>query len=264
MKRILLSAALIATLASCKNEKATATPETATDSTTINAPEAAALSFDNKVYEKKSKLKTGNQATVVHLEITEAVGNGADSINNKIFRTVRDIVHFGEGKSKAKSYDALIDEFITDYETITKEDTFEDMPWEATVKASVAYKNDSIINIKLNYYTFTGGAHGYGADTSLLFNANTGTSIERDALFKDKKGFTALAEKKFRAKYKIPAGNINSTGYQFMEDKFVLPNNIFFTDKGLLLLYNHYEAAAYAEGQKYVLISYEEAKPFLK
>lgn len=177
MKRILLSAALIATLASCKNEKATATPETATDSTTINAPEAASLSFDNKVYEKKSKLKTGNQATVVHLEITEAVGNGADSINNKVFRTVRDIVHFGEGKSKAKSYDALIDEFIADYETITKEDTFEDMPWEATVKASVAYKNDSIINIKLNYYTFTGGAHGYGADTSLLFKTKTGTSI---------------------------------------------------------------------------------------
>jgi hypothetical protein len=39
----------------------------------------------------------------------------------------------------------------------------------------------------------------------------------------------------------------------FEEDKFALPQKFFTTDKGLLLYYNSYEAASYADGPKELL-----------
>jgi hypothetical protein len=112
---------------------------------------------------------------------------------------------------------------------------------------------------------FTGGAHGYEGNRSLIFNAKSGRSLTYDQIFKDKKAFTAFAEKKFREKYKIPAGkSINITGLMFENDKFILPQNIFYTDNGMLLLYNAYEVASFADGTKELLIPYSEADAFLK
>jgi len=260
MKRYITVLALILTLASCKKDKDETTEIPVTNDTIAEPP---VLSFDNKVYEQKSALGKKEPRTQVTINVPEAIGPGADSINNKIFRTVREIVHFGEKPADAKSYSEVMASFITAYEELTKKYPDEDIAWEAKVDGNIPYQNDSIVNIKLTYYVFAGGAHGYGADTSLLFDAKTGTSITADDLFKDKKGFTALAEKKFRAKYNIK-GNINSTGLFFLNEKFALPNNIFVTDKGYVLQYNTDEVAAHAEGQKDVLITYEEAKPFLK
>lgn len=112
---------------------------------------------------------------------------------------------------------------------------------------------------------FTGGAHGYSGERSLLFNATTGRSLKYADIFNDVKAFTAFAEKKFREKFKIPAGkNINATGLMFENDKFVLPQNIFFTKNGLLLYYNAYEVASYAEQQKELLLPYEQVQQYLK
>lgn len=262
MKRYITILALILTLASCKKDK-DETTEVPVTKDTIAQP--AVLSFDNKVYEKKSLLGKKEPRTYVSIDVPEAVGGGkaSDSINNGIFHAVRGIVHFGEKPATAKSYDQVMASFIASYEEFAKDYTDEDVPWEAKVTGKIGYKNDTIINVNLNYFTFAGGAHGYGADMSLLFDAKTGHTLKQDDLFKDKKGFTALAEKKFRAKYKI-TGNINSTGYMFENDTFALPQNIFFTDKGLLLLYNPYEAASYADGELDITLPYSEASAFLK
>lgn len=260
MKRYIPVVALLLALASCKKDK-DETVDTTTTTDTLTAP--AVLSFDSKIYTQKSAKAKKGSTTQVNINVPEAVGPGADSINNKIFRTVREIVHFGEKPADAKSYSEVMASFVGAYEELAAKYPDEDVPWEAKVDGKIAYENDSIVNVKLTHYVFAGGAHGYGADTSLLFNAKDGTTITADDLFKDKKGFTALAEKKFRAKYNIK-GNINSTGLFFLNEKFALPNNIFVTDKGYLLQYNTDEVAAHAEGQKDVLIPYAEAKPFLK
>ena len=49
----------------------------------------------------------------------------------------------------------------------------------------------------------------------------------------------------------------------FEDDVFQLPQTYFFTDKGLLLYYNVYEIASYADGPKELLIPYTEAVPYL-
>ena len=137
--------------------------------------------------------------------------------------------------------------------------------WEGRVKGSIDYRSDSLLNVKLNHYTFTGGAHGFEANRSLLFNLITGRTLTYNDVFKDVSAFTAFAETKFREKYNIPQGeSINSKGLMFPDDSFVLPENIFYKEDGLLLYYHAYEIASYADQPKELFLPYDEINSFLK
>ena len=262
MKRLLPLALALLLFTACKKE--TEKTEEKTETTVV---QALKLALDTKEYSQRSKVGCRDTlCTYVRISVPEASGMGevSDSINNRVFHVVRSIVYFGEKPTNAKSYNELMTSFIKSYEEL-KKDFAESFPWEAKIKARVDYMSDSIINIKMNNYMFTGGAHGYEGNRSLLFDAKTGRSLNYDQIFKNKKAFTAFAEKKFREKYKIAAGkSINSTGLMFVDDKFILPQNIFYTDKGLLLLYNAYEVASFADGTKELVIPYSEANAFLK
>lgn len=245
MKKILSIAVVALLFASCAKEE---------------------LSFTSSTYEKKSTLPCKENCTAATLvvPVAENAGIVSDSINQTIFNTLRNIVYFGETPSNAKNYNELVDSFIGSYDDMKKKFPDETFGWEAKVKGSVKYESDSIVNIELEHYTFTGGAHGYSGLRSLIFNRETGKLIPNDQLFKDRNAFKAFAEQKFRALYKIPSGPINATGLMFEDEKFHLPQNIFYTDKGLLLYYNLYEVASYADGAKEVLLSYDEVQPYLK
>ncbi|HEU4496486.1 MAG TPA: DUF3298 and DUF4163 domain-containing protein [Flavobacterium sp.] len=257
MKRTIALFAIAAVFAGCqkdKNEEA--------------EKKDAVLEFSTKTYEKKTALPCkASPCAEVKIAVPEASGIPvvSDSINKKIFNTVRGIVYFGEKPSNGKNYEEVMATFISSYEQLKEEYEDERSGWEANIDGKVTYSSDKILNIKLHSYTFTGGAHGYDASRSLIFDKATGKSLEKNDILKDTVAFKVLAEKKFREKFKIPSGKpINSTGMMFMKEVFELPQTYFFTAQGLLLYYNIYEAAAYAEGPKEVLIPYSEAGKFLK
>lgn len=225
------------------------------------------LSFENETFEKESKIPCKKDCPKITLDVPVAknIPVVADSINKKILSVLKEIIYFGEKPSDAKDYDSLADSFIASYEEMHKKFPGETYGWEAKVKGNVEYQSDQILNIKLDHYTFTGGAHGYQGFRSLIFNPNTGKTIFCDELFKNEKEFKAFAEKEFRNKYKIPSkSNINATGLMFENDKFQLPQNIFYTNEGLLLYYNSYEAASYADGPKEILFPYDKISKYLK
>lgn len=262
MKRYLYTLLALTLLASCQEEKKKMAVETE------EATEKPAA-FTSKKYEQKTTLPCTDLCTNVMIDVpfAENIAQPAkDSINNKIFNTVRGIVYFGEKPTNGKTYEEVMASFIKSYEDLRKDFPKEKMaPWEAKINGSIPYQTDNIINVKLENYTFTGGAHGYSGLRSLIFNAKTGTTVNYAEMFTDQKAVTAMAEKKFREKYKIPTGkNINSTGYFFENDTFKLPQNIFYTDEGLLLYYNPYEVASYAEQQKEITLTYEELGGMLK
>lgn len=225
------------------------------------------LSFASKSYYKKTSLPCSDPCANVRIEVpvAEGVPVVADSINKKIFRTVKEIIFFGEKPYTADNYEDLMASFIGSYEELKKDFPQDMIGWEGRVKGMIDYRSDSLLVIKLNHYTFTGGAHGYEGNRSLLFNINTGKSLSYNNIFKDVRAFTTYAETKFREKYNIPAGkSINSTGLMFPDDAFILPQNIFFKEDGLLLYYNAYEVASYAEQQKELFLPYEDIDSFLK
>jgi hypothetical protein len=224
------------------------------------------LSFENESFKKKSNIpcKTDCPQITIDIPVAKNIPVVADSINKKIFSVIKEIVYFGESPLKVKDYDALTNSFIASYEEMHKKFPSETYGWEAKIKGNIEFQSEQIINIKIDHYTFTGGAHGYQGFRSLLFHPKTGKTIFNDQLFKSEKEFKAFAEKEFRAKYKIPLkSNINATGLMFENDKFQLPQNIFFTQEGLLLYYNSYEAASYADGPKELLFPYEKVSKYL-
>ena len=200
----------------------------------------------------------------IKIPIAKEVPIVADSINKKVFSVLKKIIYFGEEPYAATNYKELTAAFIGSYEKLQRDFPNDTFGWEAKVKGSIKYQSANILNIEIDHYTYTGGAHGYQGLRSLLFDPNSGTSISIADLFSDTDAFTAFAEKKFRAKYKIPINqSINSTGLMFENEIFSLPQNIFYTDQGLLLYYNSYEVASYAEGTKEILLPYKEVANYL-
>ncbi len=225
------------------------------------------LSFENETFEEKSTLPCKSDCPKITIDIPIAKNKkvAADSINKKVFSFVKEILYFGEDPTKVNDYNTLAKSFIASYEEMHKKFPTETFGWEGKILGNIEFDSETILNIKIDHYTFTGGAHGYQGFRSLLFDPKTGKTIFTDQLFNNEKEFLAFAEKKFRAKYKIPANaNINATGLMFENDKFQLPQNIFYTEEGLLLYYNSYEAASYADGPKEILFPYEEVNKYLK
>ena len=224
------------------------------------------LSFENETFEEKSTIPCKSECPEITIEVPVAknIKVISDSINKKVFSVIKEIVFFGEDSTKVNDYKSLSKSFIASYEEMRQKFPNDTFGWEAKIIGNIEFQSDGILNLKIDHYTFTGGAHGYQGYRSLLFNAKTGKAILNNQLFKNEKEFKAFAEKAFRSKYKIPAeANINATGLMFENDKFQLPQNIFYTSEGLLLYYNSYEAASYADGPKEILFSYDEVNKYL-
>lgn len=224
------------------------------------------LSFETQSYTKKSALDCTDECPEITVSIPFASGKPAisDSINKKVFAVVKEIVYFGEKPYTSTDYNDLIAAFIGSYEKLKTEFPNDELGWEAEIEGKVTYQSDSILNITIDHYSYTGGAHGYEGKRSLLFDSKTGKLIPNVQLFKNQKDFKAFAEKKFRTQFKIPANqSINATTFMFEGDQFQLPTNYFYTDKGLILYYNSYEIASYVDGPQELFIPYEELKSYL-
>lgn len=173
------------------------------------------LDFKVESFEKKTTLECTENCPNIHISIPVAKNSDviADSINKAVFSNVKAIVDFGDRPNTSNNYDQLASSFIEAYEKLKKDFPKDNFGWEAKIEGEIKYRTENILNIAIQHYTFTGGAHGYAGLRSLIFDPKTGKKIENEKLFKDWKLFKAFAETKFRNEYKIPRDQpINSTG----------------------------------------------------
>lgn len=224
------------------------------------------LHFENKTFRQKITILCKENCPEIKVDIPFATNhtNAADSINKKVFSVVKELVYFDNKPLKNEQYETLLLSFTQAYEETKARIPDATFGWEANIKGTLKYQSENLINIQINHYTFTGGAHGYEGMQSLLFDPKTGKTFPNKNLFKNIVELKKMIETTFRTKYQIPlTGNINQTGYLFEDDTFQLPKNIFFTNDGLIFHYNQYEAAAYVEGPKTLFIPYTSLKNYL-
>lgn len=206
-----------------------------------------------------------NSCPQIGVEIPKALDRTklADTINTALEEELISLLVFDDG-IEASTVAEAIQSFKNGYVELKNLYPDETTGWEAKITGVVSYEDKNIISIALNSYLFTGGAHGYTTHRFLNFNKRKGTEIENWALFKDRKRFEHFAETKFRIQEDIPQNDgINSTGFMFEQDEFHLPENIGFTDKGLVLLYNQYEVASFADGAIELVLPFNEIKNYL-
>jgi hypothetical protein len=122
-----------------------------------------------------------------------------------------------------------------------------------------------MICLEMKQYLYTGGAHGYGSAWYLNVDLQSGEELSTYDLLNNVDHFKNYAEKVFREKLEVPeGGSINATGFWFDEDEFYLPETIGFQDSNLILLYNPYDIASYADGAIEIDIPIKEIESYLK
>ncbi|WP_299258782.1 DUF3298 and DUF4163 domain-containing protein [uncultured Aquimarina sp.] len=170
------------------------------------------------------------------------------SINVEIEKAACALLNMEDDVS-LNSMEKALKSFNISYQEIKKEFPDEIVPYEASINCDISFQNDNILSVLVDSYIFTGGAHGSGNSTYLNIDLKTGKVIANKKLIKDYNEFSSFVQKAFRKTHEIPENqSINSTGFFFENDRFVLPVNIGFTETHLVLLYNQYEISSYAEG----------------
>ncbi len=144
----------------------------------------------------------------------------------------------------------LYDNFITASEFFT-------VPWELKVDGKIVYQSDKIVSIKLENYSFTGGAHPNSNVCMLNFDAQTGQLLQLKDIITDMEEFVAIInnrQDKKREKRPINAGpsiELASTSYSG------LPENFSIDKKGILFHYNPYEVGTYADGSYSFFLTFD-------
>lgn len=186
-------------------------------------------------------------------------------INSAIEEFVISSLYLGdpEAEPEANTSKNAIAQFINDYWRDTSE--FPDInEYEAEISVAQTYRSQEIATVALHQYSYVGGAHGYGSLKYVNFDIDTGEILTIEQLIKDKNQIAKLAEKQLRTDYQIPDGeSLNAEIFWFENDKFHLSNTIGFDNGKMIIHYNQYDIASYADGPIDIELPIKEVAPYL-
>ena len=135
--------------------------------------------------------------------------------------------------------------------------------WELYIETERTYQSEDIITLAISVYEFQGGAHGNDKIIFLNLNAETGSILKMKDIINDLEGFKSLAENHFKKSLNSNTDEPKIEDY-FFGEPYQLPENIGFSEDGLVMLYNTYEIASYDKGYTEYVIPIDEVEPFLK
>lgn len=199
------------------------------------------------------------------ISATYSKASGNDELSKTINTNVETAIIKTLNSSKNKTdLNTVLKAFNEEYLSFKKDfsETIEPA-WELYIETELTYQSENVITIAISTYEFKGGAHGNDKIEFLNLDAKTGRVLSQDDIIKDKESFKALAEQVFVNSLSNTKENLKMEDF-FFGNPFQLPENIGFSDDGLVLLYNVYEVASYDQGYTEFVIPFEEAESFLK
>lgn len=216
------------------------------------------LNFKNQQIEKSTDAK-------IAINYPKAFGTKtvADNINEHIEHVIANEMNMADTQENDISLSDAVSQFDKEYKTFKNDFQDTNQQWEVKVDGNVTYESPEIISMSLQSYIDTGGAHGNSKITYLNFNPETGNHLKPNDIISNQSEFKKIAEKAFKEQTKPKDDGETIEDFFFGED-FQLPSNIGFTTDGLLLIYNNYEIASYAQGITEIVLPYSQIKEFLK
>ena len=196
---------------------------------------------------------------LVEINVPKATENHevANQINNEINKTIVAALLIGEqNNASSNSVEESITTFNNEYNTFNANFPNVSQPWEAQIDGEVMMQSNEVISIAMTSYVNTGGAHGITQISFLNFEPLTGKRIKNQNLIKNKKAFKDIAIAYFK-------NALAEEDVIFERNTFKLPENIGFSNDGVILIYNQYEIAPYATGIIEFTIPVEKVADFL-
>lgn len=162
------------------------------------------------------------------------------------------------GEEKGENLEAIMDQFLQEYQELQAEDLPFSMPWSLETEGQVLYQNDKLVSVQLHQYSYMGGAHPNTFTKVWMFNKTTKNALILQDLNPEMDTLMAIAELAFRQAAEIPAGQSLAEAGFFEGGTFILPQNYALIEEGLLLYYNTYEIAPYVFGPTEVIIPWAD------
>ncbi|WP_179334150.1 DUF3298 and DUF4163 domain-containing protein [Winogradskyella costae] len=194
---------------------------------------------------------------------SRASGNSelSNSINTNVENAIISTLNTTENKNNLTD---VLKAFNKEYLTFKEEYSELDEPaWELHIETELVYQSEAVITIVISTYEFKGGAHGNDKIKLLNLDAKSGKTLEVTDFITDIPGFTTLAKTHFIQSLEENEDQLTIENF-FFGKPFHLPENIGFSDEGLVLLYNVYEVASYDLGYTEFMIPFGEIEPYLK
>lgn len=222
------------------------------------------LEFHTVDYTSKNVCDSEQFCPHIDIELLKANGDQSLSklINNTLeARLIDDLSIDPNDRDSITTIAKGLTYFIKSYNEFKKDFSESPAIYEINASSQISYDSEDILSIAYESYSYWGGAHGYGSTTYYNFDKKTAQILHPENLFKSVSDFKIVAERAFRAQQNISEeSTINSSGYFFKDDEFTLPQNIGFKPNELILIYNPYEVAPYAEGQITISIPLKNIK----
>lgn len=237
LKRIISFFAFLIVLTSCNSEFKPATFET------IDVD----VAYDAQISATYSKAKGTS-------ELSHTINT---NVENAIIKALSPLENTDDLKDVLKA-------FNTEYLDFKNEFSEESEPaWELQIETELTYQSAEVLTIAISTYEFKGGAHGSDQIQFLNLDAKTGKVLSRNEIIKDIESFKALAQQVFVNSLSNKKDNLKMEDF-FFGEPFHLPENIGFSEDGLVLLYNVYEVASYDQGYTEFVIPFSECESYLK
>ena len=155
-------------------------------------------------------------------------------------------------------------EFISEFDRFIASDPFPRV-WVSESNARVSGITPSYLEIAINAYTYTGGAHGNYATVFEHYDLPTQQILALDRIVDTtyQNELTAVAERYFRQQENLSVDQSLEDRYFFDGGQFSLPQNFSLEQDSILFLYNIYEIKPYVNGQTELRVPYSDINRLL-
>lgn len=166
--------------------------------------------------------------------------------------------------TKKTNLESILKDFNSEFINFKKDFPDASEPvWELHIETEKIYQSDEVITLAVSTYEFKGGAHGNDKIKFLNLNAKTGEVLNQKDIIENLKDFKVIAKSHFVKSLDRDSEQIKMEDF-FFGKPFQLPENIGFSEDGLVLLYNIYEVASYDQGYTEFVIPFNEVESLLK
>jgi hypothetical protein len=211
---------------------------------------------------KTTSIDNGFEADIT-ATFDEATGNNdlSENINASITLAIIGTLSASDVKT---DLNAVLKDFNSEFVDFKKDfpDDFEPI-WELNIETEITYQSKEIKTIAISTYEFKGGAHGNDKIEFLNLNGKTGAVLNQNDIIKNINDFKILAETHFVKSLENEDKDLKMEDF-FFGKPFQLPENIGFSEDGLVILYNVYEVASYDQGYTEFVIPFEDVDSYLK
>lgn len=122
-------------------------------------------------------------------------------------------------------------------------------------------QKEKLATFAIGYYTYSGGAHGIGANRYFTIDMTTHRILTLSDLF-DKKAISNVKERLWNVYTRD--GMIKDEELSVNKADFNVSDNIYLDHNGIHFIYNVYEIASYAEGEQDLTLNWWQAEDLLK